>query len=100
MKKGLKIFLVSAIAVLLLVAIVIVSFFAVYPMSPDVEIKSAQERIENKGEILVASYNTAAPWGNLLEGTYTTRRMHLWAQQINDTLPDSLGVQEINSFWV
>lgn len=100
MKKGLKIFLVSAIAVLLLVAIVIVSFFAVYPMSPDVEIKSAQERIENKGEILVASYNTAAPWGNLLEGTYTTRRMHLWAQQINNTLPDSLGVQEINSFWV
>lgn len=72
----------------------------IFPMKPDVEIKSAQERIENNDNILVASYNTAAPWGNLLKGTYTTRRMHLWANQLNNTLPDSLGVQEINSFWV
>lgn len=100
MSKKNKIILTSLISLIIVVGIVIIGFFAVYPMSPDVEIKSAQERIENKGEILVASYNTAAPWGNLLEGTYTTRRMHLWANQINETLPDSLGVQEINSIWV
>ena len=100
MKKSIKIFLISLVAVLLAFVIVVATFFAIFPMTPDVEIKSAQERIENTSEIFVASYNTAAPWGNLLEGTYTTRRMHLWAQQINNTLPDSLGVQEINSIWV
>ncbi len=99
MKKSIKIILISLVAILLVFAIVVAGFFTIYPMTPDVEIKSAQERIENKSEIFVASYNTAAPWGNLLEGTYTTRRMHLWANQINNTLPDSLGVQEINSIW-
>ncbi len=100
MSKKVKIVITALISLLLVVAIIIGGFLAIYPMKPNVEIKSAQERVENKGEILVASYNTAAPWGNLLEGTHTTRRMHLWAKQINNTLPDSLGVQEINSFWV
>ncbi len=100
MSKKVKIIITTLISLLLVIAIVIGGFFAIFPMTPDVEIKSAQERIENTSEIFVASYNTAAPWGNLLEGTYTTRRMHLWANQINNTLPDSLGVQEINSFWV
>lgn len=100
MKKSIKIILISFVSVLLVFAIVVTGFFAVYPMTPDVEIKSSQQKLENNDEISVASYNTAAPWGNLLEGTYTTRRMHLFAQQINNTLPDSLGVQEINSIWV
>ena len=100
MSKKVKTILTILISLLLVIAVVIGGFFAIFPMKPKVEIKSAQERIENKDEIFVASYNTAAPWGNLLEGTYTTRRMHLWAKQINNTLPDSLGVQEINSFWV
>lgn len=88
------------ISLIVVTGIVIGGFFTVFPMKPEVEIKSAQERIGNKDEVFVASYNTAAPWGNLLEGTHTTRRMHLWANQINETLPDSLGVQEINSIWV
>ncbi|MBQ5678094.1 MAG: endonuclease/exonuclease/phosphatase family protein [Clostridia bacterium] len=95
-----KTVLTIIISLIVVAGIVIGGFFAIFPMKPEVEIKSAQERIENKEEILVASYNTAAPWGNLIEGTYTTRRMHLWANQINETLPDSLGVQEINSIWV
>lgn len=95
-----KIILTAFISLLLVVAVIIGGFFAIFPMKPEVEIKSAQERVENTSEIFVANYNTAAPWGNLLEGTFTTRRMHLWANQINNTLPDSLGVQEINSFWV
>ena len=100
MSKKVKIIFIAFISFLLVVAVVIAGFFAIFPMKPDVEIKSAQERIENKSEIFVANYNTAAPWGNLLEGTFTTRRMHLWANQINENLPDSLGVQEINSYWV
>lgn len=100
MSKKVKTVITALISLLIIVVVLIGGFFMIFPMKPEVEIKSAQERIENKDEILVASYNTAAPWGNLLEGTYTTRRMHLWANQINDTLPDSLGVQEINSIWV
>lgn len=100
MSKKMKIILSILISFLLIITILIGGFFMIFPMKPEVEIKSAQERVENNDNILVASYNTAAPWGNLLKGTYTTRRMHLWANQINDTLPDSLGVQEINSFWV
>ncbi len=100
MSKKVKIIFSIIISLLLVAVIVIGGFFAIFPMTPEVEIKSAQAQISNNDEILVGSYNTAAPWGNLLEGTYTTRRMHLWAQQINNTLPDSLGVQEINSFWV
>lgn len=100
MSKKVKTILTILISLLLVIAVVIGGFFAIFPMKPKVEIKSVQVRIENKSEIFVASYNTAAPWGNLLEGTYTTRRMHLWANQINNILPDSLGVQEINSFWV
>ncbi len=100
MSKKAKVILSVVVSILLVLAITVGVFFTIFPMSPKVETKSAQERIENKGELLIASYNSAAPWGNLLEGTYTARRMHLWANQINNTLPDSLGVQEINSLWV
>ncbi len=99
MKKNVKIFLISLVSLLLVFAIIVGVFFAIFPMTPKFKINSSQERIENTDEVFIASYNTAAPWGNLLNGTYTTRRMHLWAKQINNTLPDSLGVQEINSFW-
>lgn len=100
MSKKVKIILSILVSLLLVSGVLVGGFFAIYPMTPEVEIKSAQSQIANNDEILVGSYNTAAPWGNLLKGTYTTRRMHLWAKQINNTLPDSLGVQEINSAWV
>lgn len=100
MNKKVKITLIGLGSVAVAAAVAVGGFFSAYPMTPNVEIKSAQERIENKGELLIASYNTAAPWGNLIKGTYTTRRAHLFAQQLNDTLPDSFGVQEINSDWV
>lgn len=100
MNKKVKISLIGLGSVAIAVAVAVGGFFAVYPMTPDVEIKSAQDRVEDNSELLIASYNTAAPWGNLIKGTYTTRRAHLFAQQMNNTLPDSFGVQEINTFWV
>lgn len=100
MSKKVKTALIAIISFVVVIGILIGGFFMIFPMKPEVEIKSAQERIANNDNLLIGSYNTAAPWGNLLKGTYTTRRMHLWANQINNTPPDSLGVQEINSFWV
>ncbi len=65
-----------------------------------VVIKPADDRIADTENLIIASYNTAAPWGNALEGTGSNKRAKLFAQQINDHLPDSLGTQEINSTWV
>ncbi len=64
-----------------------------------VEIKSADERLKDNENIIVASYNTAAPWGSALDGTQSSKRVKLFAQQINDRLPDTLGVQELNPIW-
>ena len=66
----------------------------------DVVIKTTDERINDNENIVVASYNTAAPWGNFIKGTGSSKRAKLFAQQINDQMPDTLGVQEINSDWV
>lgn len=63
-------------------------------------ISPTDERIKDNENIIVASYNTAAPWGNILQGTGSNKRAKLFGQQINDHLPDVLGVQEINSAWV
>lgn len=100
MNKKVKIVLAVLICAVIVFGIAAAVFFSVYPMSPKVEIKSAESRTQNESELLVGSFNTAAPWGNLLEGTYTSRRACLFAEQINDVLPDTLGVQEINSDWV
>ena len=100
MNKKLKIILAVLISVVLIFGAASAIFFAVYPMSPKVEIKSAESRIKNTDELFVASFNTAAPWGNLLNGTYTKRRAHLFAEQVNNIMPDTLGVQEMNSDWV
>lgn len=100
MSKKIKIISAVLISVILIFGAVSAIFFAVYPLSPKVEIKSAESRIKNNSELFVASFNTAAPWGNLLDGTYTLRRVHLFAEQINNIMPDTLGVQEMNSDWV
>lgn len=99
MNKKAKVIIISLVSILLVACILVGGFLIIFPFSPKVEIASAQTQINNTESVFVASYNTAAPWGNLIEGTHTTRRMHLFAQQINNTLPDSLGVQEINSIW-
>lgn len=100
MNKKIKILLAILLAVILVFGVVVGIFFSVYPMKPKVEIKSADARIKDTENLVVASFNTAAPWGNLIEGTYTTRRAYLFAQEINDYMPDTLGVQEMNSAWV
>lgn len=89
----------KVIAVVLSVVALITGFF-MFAFGGSVQVKSADERIKDNENLIVASYNTAAPWGNVLEGTHSAKRVKLFAQQINDRLPDVLGVQEINSTWV
>ncbi len=96
-KKRIKI---SAIAIVVCIAVIFGTFFSVFPMNPKVEIASADGRVSDNSTVVVASYNTAAPWGNLIQGTHSTRRAALFAKQVNELLPDVIGVQEINSKWV
>lgn len=88
--------LITAIICVIIVAVIAVSLF----FGGGVVIKTMDERVKDNENIVVASYNTAAPWGNILEGTGSNKWAKLFAQQINDNLPDVLGVQEINSNWV
>ena len=99
MNKKVKTLIISSVAVVSALGIATGVFFGIFPMTPDVKTNSAEQRIKNNESLIVASYNTAAPWGSFIEGTYTTRRAHLFAQQINYYLPDVLGVQELNSNW-
>lgn len=87
------------LAVFLGIVTTITSFFSSF-FGAGIVIQPTDERLKDNGNIIVASYNTAAPWGNILEGTGSNKRAKLFAQQINDHLPDVLGVQEINSNWV
>ena len=88
--------------IIIIAACVIVSAIVaiLWIFGGSVVVKPADERLNDNENIVVASYNTAAPWGNFIKGTGSSKRAKLFAQQINDRMPDTLGVQEINSDWV
>ena len=52
------------------------------------------------GEISIVSYNCAAPWGNVLEGTGSGTRVKKFAAYMNAVKPDSIGTQEMNQKWL
>lgn len=53
-----------------------------------------------QGNISVVSFNVAAPWGNVLKGTGSGKRVKLFAAYMNAVHPDSIGTQEMNSDWL
>ncbi len=52
------------------------------------------------GYIRVVTYNCAAPWGSLTDGTASSKRVKLFANYMNSVMPDSIGTQEMNSKWL
>lgn len=65
------------------------------------EAEQIHARVGEQGSsVLIATYNTAAPWGSFFAGTSSSKRAPLFAQQMAAIAPDSFGVQEINSDWV
>lgn len=48
----------------------------------------------------VVTFNCAAPWGSLKNGTLSSSRVKRFAQYMNDVHPDSIGTQEMNSDWL
>lgn len=70
------------------------------PILPKAEENSTPDRLSAHESIVVASYNTAAPWGNILQGTGSIKRSSQFADELLALAPDSMGVQEMNSIWV
>lgn len=70
------------------------------PILPKAEENSTPDRLSAHESIVVASYNTAAPWGNILQGTGSIKRSGQFADELLALAPDSMGVQEMNSIWV
>ncbi len=69
--------------------------------NPAADTAQIRARVSEQGtSVLIATYNTAAPWGSFFEGTSSSKRAPLFAQQMAAIAPDSFGVQEINSDWV
>ncbi|MCM1114933.1 MAG: hypothetical protein NC397_05495 [Clostridium sp.] len=55
---------------------------------------------KNQGDLTIVSFNVAAPWGNLLDGTGSGARAKRFAAYMNAVKPDSIGTQEMNSSWM
>lgn len=49
--------------------------------------------------VSIVSFNVAAPWGNIIQGT-SGKRVKLFASYMNSVKPDSIGTQEMNSDWL
>lgn len=53
-----------------------------------------------KGDISAVTFNCAAPWGNIIEGTGSGIRVKRFANYMNCVKPDIIGTQEMNSKWM
>lgn len=60
----------------------------------------AFENTAKDGEASVVSFNCAAPWGNTIKGTASSRRVKNFAAYMNSVSPDSIGTQEMNKEWI
>lgn len=52
------------------------------------------------GGIRVVSFNCAAPWGSITNGTLSSSRVKKFAAYMNSVAPDSIGTQEMNRKWL
>lgn len=56
--------------------------------------------IQNQTNLKILTFNVAAPWGNALKGTSSSKRVERFANIVKFTQADSVGTQEINEKWV
>jgi len=57
----------------------------------------SDERLESR-QLKIVTYNTAAPWGNVLKGTSSGKRAPLFAEQMANLAPDILFKVQIQPF--
>lgn len=52
-----------------------------------------------EGSVTAVTFNRAAPWGSLLDNTWSYARMQRFAHCMNTIQPDIIGTQELNQAW-
>ena len=52
------------------------------------------------GNIAAVTFNCAAPWGSVLDGTSSSARVKRFAAYMNAVSPDIIGTQEMNGDWM
>ena len=85
----------------LLAVILILSAFT-FMLAGCLKGENKYEPIErtDKDSITVVTFNCAAPWGNLLDGTASALRVRRFASHMNAVHPDIIGTQEMNEKWI
>lgn len=55
---------------------------------------------KDQNSVSAVTFNCAAPWGSLLDGTQSSARVKKFAAYMNTVNPDFIGTQEMNSNWL
>lgn len=87
MKKFLAVFLT-----------VIITAFSLSACSNEAIYTSIERKEQNS--VTAVTFNCAAPWGSLLDGTQSSARVKKFAAYMNTVNPDFIGTQEMNSNWL
>lgn len=82
-------------AVLLSVIMIALAFTA---CSQDAKYTFTQRTAQNG--VAAVTFNCAAPWGSLLDGTQSSARVKRFAAYMNAVSPDFIGTQEMNADWL
>lgn len=85
----------KVLAVLLAVVITAVTLTA---CSAQAHYTSIERKTQNS--VTAVTFNCAAPWGSLLDGTQSSARVKKFAEYMNTVNPDFIGTQEMNSNWL
>lgn len=76
----------------------ILSAFLLTACSAEPEYTGIERTAENS--VSAVTFNCAAPWGSLIDGTQSSARVKRFAAYMNTIRPDFMGTQEMNSNWL
>lgn len=82
-------------AIILAIAITAFGFTS---CSAEPEYKGIDRKAKNS--VSTVTFNCAAPWGSLIDGTQSSARVKRFAAYMNSVRPDFIGTQEMNSDWL
>lgn len=83
------------IAIWISAAVILLSFSG---CAQNAEYAGMERTSENS--VAAVSFNCAAPWGSIINGTSSSARVKRFAAYMNAVRPDFIGTQEMNSAWL
>lgn len=83
---------------LVLLLTVILTAVSLTACSAQAQYSTIERKAQNS--VTAVTFNCAAPWGSLLDGTQSSARVKKFAAYMNAVNPDFIGTQEMNSKWL